>query len=157
MSKLFTLASFFIALTAINASAFEATDQRLYEALNIAEVNVTPDGILGASTYQKKVGSLNCERTQGVYPGAVSTYHCALTGDSRLDGRIYEALNVPEKNITPNRVLGSSRFRKRAGDFACTKEIGVYPGAIPEFSCGFLYEAPAPQSSSEEASSESAI
>lgn len=140
MSKLFTLVFPFISLASINAFAIEVKDQRLYKAMNVAAVDVTSDGILGETTYQKKIGSLSCHRTQGVYPRAVSSYHCALVGDVRLDGKIYDVLNLPEKNITPDGLLGSSRFQKRVTDFACTKEFGVYPGATPEFSCGFVYE-----------------
>lgn len=50
----------------------------VYEALTVPAVNVTPAGLLGSVTHQKKVGNLVCDSTKPVVPRAKATYSCEL-------------------------------------------------------------------------------
>ena len=56
----------------------DAVGSEIYDALGTEEKNITPKDIVGASTFQKKVGRLSCEKSVGVYPGAVPKISCAL-------------------------------------------------------------------------------
>ncbi len=143
MLKFFTPACLFLFLLGGSAVAAPAGTQvgaeELFHALNVTEVNIAAEGVLGASTYEKSIGGLVCRKVEGVSPDAIPSFYCFLSGNALQGSEIYAALNVEEKNVTPERILGSSQFEKRAGDFICKKSEGVYPGAIPEFLCGFIY------------------
>ncbi|MDZ4082708.1 MAG: hypothetical protein U1E10_07220 [Bdellovibrionales bacterium] len=54
-------------------------NQKIYDALNVAAVNVTPAGLAGSVTHQKAVANLVCESSKPVVPRAKAKYTCTLT------------------------------------------------------------------------------
>ncbi len=50
----------------------------VYDALNVPAINVTPVGLLGSVTHQKKVGNLACDSSKPVVPRAKASYTCDL-------------------------------------------------------------------------------
>lgn len=50
----------------------------IYLALNVPAVNVTPAGLIGSVSHQKKVGNLSCQSVKPVVPLAKSSYSCEL-------------------------------------------------------------------------------
>ena len=52
--------------------------QEIYEALNVAEINIVPPHVLGASRLQKKVATLSCTKSAPVVPRPVFSYSCQL-------------------------------------------------------------------------------
>lgn len=49
-----------------------------YKAIPGAEKNITPEGILGATTFKKELGGLICKRIQPVVPRPKSRYSCDI-------------------------------------------------------------------------------
>jgi hypothetical protein len=52
--------------------------QEIYEALDVAEKNITPPRLLGVGTFQKKVATLSCTRSRPVVLHPVDSYSCQL-------------------------------------------------------------------------------
>ena len=50
----------------------------IFEALNAPAINVTPVGMLGSVTHQKKVANLVCDSSKPVVPRAKASYSCEL-------------------------------------------------------------------------------
>jgi hypothetical protein len=53
-------------------------NQKIYDALNVAAINVTPPGRAGAVTHQKSVEQLVCESSKPVVPRAKAKYTCSM-------------------------------------------------------------------------------
>ncbi len=138
-------AIFAVLLAASSGQAIAAPiDEALFNALKVKEINKTPEGMYGSSEIEKKAGSLVCTKTQTVHPKAVPSYMCQLVGGS--DNDLYDALNIPEKDITPEGLVGSRLTEKTIkGGFSCTRTAAVVPKPTPNTTCGFIYKsAPAP-------------
>lgn len=57
-------------------------NQKIYDALNVAAINVTPVGLVGAVTHQKSVEQLVCKSSKPVVPRAKAKYTCSMTDAS---------------------------------------------------------------------------
>lgn len=53
-------------------------DGAIYGAIDIQEVNVTPEGLAGSTTWEKSIGGLACQKSRVVYPGATPSYSCSV-------------------------------------------------------------------------------
>jgi len=143
------------ALTTIQPAHAGSGDESIYQALKVAEVNATPPNSLGAALHEKSVGGLVCRKSLVVYPNAKPQYECLLSNQADAQA-IWDALGIPEKNSTPQGMMGAATFKKTIGNLECEKSQGVYPGAKPSFQCslktrstGMLYrEAPGDDSES---------
>lgn len=127
-----------LALTLASGSALAAaptTSEIVFKALSVSEQNVTPEHLVGSAHFQKYVGGLTCMRYQSVTANPTSSYNCALSFENRNDGEIYNSLNVKEVNTTPAGLMGASWYEKSVGNFRCEKILGVYPNAVPSYSC----------------------
>lgn len=54
------------------------SNKKIYDALNVAAINVTPEGLMGSVTHQKAVGNLVCDSSMPVVPRAKAKYTCTL-------------------------------------------------------------------------------
>ena len=54
-------------------------NQKIYDALNVAAINVTPAGLAGSVTHQKSVEQLVCESSKPVVPRAKAKYTCTMS------------------------------------------------------------------------------
>jgi hypothetical protein len=127
MFKLFTFCvSVFLLQTTF---AFEAS--HIYEALDVEEVNASP-GALGAVTFSKTAGRLECTKSIVFVPGTPVNYSCEL-GEKLLclipegcpdfnqelqDAEIYDALKVKVQHDINNPLL-ILRI-KEVGGLECT-------------------------------------
>jgi len=93
------------------------------------------DGLLGSTSWEKKVGGLVCSKIQAVTPTAKPDYKCAIKESEREDAAIYTALAGKEKDITPKGSLGATQMEKKIGRLSCIMENVVYPGAEPTYKC----------------------
>ncbi len=55
-----------------------ANDLDIYKALDVEDVDVTPEGRMGSSTHEKRLGSLVCNRSSAVVPRPKPTARCRL-------------------------------------------------------------------------------
>ncbi len=54
------------------------SNKKIYDALNVAAINVTPEGLAGSVTHQKAVANLVCDSQMPVVPRAKAKYTCTL-------------------------------------------------------------------------------
>lgn len=116
------------------APNFEA----IYKALNVQEVNVTPQGLAGSTLKTKTAGELFCQSKRVVYPGAKPTYVCTLRPGNRHHDEIYEALNIKEQRTSGRGYGGGATYRKSTGGFVCIKTVKSAGGYKTNVRCHFF-------------------
>lgn len=116
--------------------SFSYNPQKIYEALNVKEVQLNP-GIVGASRTLKAVANLECTRSLVVVPNAVPNYECTVNDNKKEDFRaIYKALKVKEVQVNPG-MVGANRFQKSVGGLICEKSYAVVLKPVAHYTCEF--------------------
>ena len=124
-----------LALLTFPAFAFAEDFKSIYEDLDVKAVKMDDGNRVGSVAYVKKAGGLSCRERKAVVPNPKPEYHCTLKSTPASDAKVYAALRVEERNITPGGMLGSVTMQKESGDLVCTKSSAVVPHPKPSFHC----------------------